>query len=756
MRIVGYTNTLCVAPDELLEVMVSATSGRVDAQLVRLTHTDLHPDGPGRRETPVDSSLDGSYGAGPQALSRGSYIVLPAMGRPWTANALTMHLFMYPTALGGRPRTIVSCADGVPGGWVLSLDAEARLQVELHEPSGAVRRVRSRGAVETQTWFAVSFTAEPRSGVFVADVRHLQRTGRRTRMVRRADLGVSGTADLTGVPGLVADLFVGARVPGGNEPALGFDGKVGEPSVYDSVLSAAELGELDLGPAASGVAEPVAAWDFGSVPEGRRVMDKGPGARHGHTVNLPARGVPGPFWDHEIADHRTAPGQFGAIHLHSDDLDDAGWQPTIDWRVPDLPSGAYAVRLTDDALGEDRVPFFIRPRRGRPTSDVLFIAPTFSYLAYANEHCLEDEGLRASFVESIGSIDYPKQPEDEYIIDNRLHSLYDRHADGSGVCYSSWRRPLLSMRPGYRWAPLALGAGGAHQLNADLHILDWLRARGLGHDVVTDVELHREGLELLEPYRVVLTGSHPEYVSMAMLDALLGFRDGGGRIMYLGGNGFYWVTALEETEGHTVEVRRWGPATRAWEVEPGAWHLSTSGEPGGIWRMRGLAPQQLTGVGFAAQGYGIGRPYRRTGASHDPRAEFVFAGLEDATTIGDHPNLVCGHGAAGVEVDRADTSLGTPRHALVLASAGGFTDHFQHAIEEVLVADSAQGGSKNDKVRADMVFFECENGGAVFSVGSIAWSGSLAHNGYVNDVSLVTENVLRRFLNPRPFQVPSG
>ncbi|TDD70734.1 hypothetical protein E1262_08790 [Jiangella aurantiaca] len=754
MRVVGYTNTPCVAPGELLEVMVSTTTGRVNAQLVRLAHADSHAESPGHQEVPVDCSLNASYKAEPQALVRGSYVVLPAKRRPWTSNSLTVHLFMYPTTCDGRSRTIVSCGAGTPGGWALELDADARLQLELHEPGGAVRRMRSSGAIEAEMWFAVSFTAESSSGVFAAGARHLRRTGRRTSVVHRADLNISGTADLTGIPGTVADLLIGARDSGGSHMAHGFDGKVGNPSIHDVVLRAEELTELDLGRVPSTVTNPVAAWDFGSEPQARRVLDTGPGGRHGHTINLPARGVPGPFWDHEVADHRVAPDQFGAIHLHSDDLDDARWQPVIEWTVPDLPSGAYALRLTDEAIGEDRIPLFIRPRHGRPTSDVLFIAPVFSYLAYANEHCLEDEDLRASFVESVGSIDYPKQPEDEYIIDNRLHSLYDRHADGSGVCYSSWRRPLLSLRPGYRWTPLALGRGGAHQLNADLYILDWLRARGFSYDVVTDVELHREGLELLEPYRVVLTGSHPEYVSMAMLDALLGFRDGGGRIMYLGGNGFYWVTALEEIEGHTIEVRRWGPATRAWEVEPGAWHLSTTGELGGIWRMRGLAPQELTGVGFTAQGYGLGRPYRRTDASHDPRVDFVFAGLE-GTTIGDHPNLVCGHGAAGVEIDRADTSLGTPEHALVLASAAGFTDHFQHAIEEVMVADSAQGGSQNDKVRADMVFFESDNGGAVFSVGSIAWSGSLAHNGYVNDVSRITENVLRRFLDPRPFSVPS-
>ena len=67
-------------------------------------------------------------------------------------------------------------------------------------------------------------------------------------------------------------------------------------------------------------------------------------------------------------------------------------------------------------------------------------------------------------------------------------------------------------------------------------------------------------------------------------------------------------------------------------------------------------------------------------------------------------------------------------------------------VEEVEASDSKQGGSENPQVRADMVYFEGPNGGAVFSVGSITWCGSLSHNGYRNNVSRITENVLRAFV----------
>src|SRR4030095_7617139 len=102
------------------------------------------------------------------------------------------------------------------------------------------------------------------------------------------------------------------------------------------------------------------------------------------------------------------------------------------------------------------------------------------------------------------------------------------------------------------------------------------------------------------------------------------------------------------------------------------------------------------------------------------------------------------------ELDRADPLLGTPPNALVLASSEGHTDLYLVVCEEILVNEPHLTGSQSELVRADLVFFEMPAGGAVFSTGSIAWIGSLSHTRYENNVSRITENVLRRFIDPRP------
>ena len=69
--------------------------------------------------------------------------------------------------------------------------------------------------------------------------------------------------------------------------------------------------------------------------------------------------------------------------------------------------------------------------------------------------------------------------------------------------------------------------------NADTHITDWLDALGIEHDVITDEILHEEGLPLLSGYRAVMTGSHPEYLSIPMWTAVRDYLDDGGRLMYM-------------------------------------------------------------------------------------------------------------------------------------------------------------------------------------------------------------------------------
>ena len=137
--------------------------------------------------------------------------------------------------------------------------------------------------------------------------------------------------------------------------------------------------------------------------------------------------------------------------------------------------------------------------------------------------------------------------------------------------------------------------------------------------------------------------------------------------------------------------------------------------------------------------------YRRTPASHDPAHDWIFDGV-DGDAFGDY-GLYMG-GAAGYEIDRHDPAFGSPEEAVVLATSQGLhPPSYLLVVEDMEATIPAITGPESDRVRADVVYLPYPAGGAVFSVGSCSWCGSLSTNGYQNDVARITKNVLRRFLD---------
>lgn len=437
-----------------------------------------------------------------------------------------------------------------------------------------------------------------------------------------------------------------------------------------------------------------------------------------------------------------APHEYGALWFHADSLDDCRWEPTTTWRVPDdLRSGAYALEVTFNGTA-DQIPFFVVPRQDQKPAPIALLLPTFSYLAYANSQVMQNAPVGQTIMGVISVL------ED---IDLELHesrgeyglSTYDHHLDGRGVAYSSWRRPILNLRPRYRHE-----FGSVWQFPADLHLIDWLDELRFDYDVITDHDLAAEGADLLNRYNAVITGTHPEYYSGGMLDAWEEFLATGGRGMYLAGNGFYWITSQHPDKPWMIEVRKGEQGDQAWRARPGELFHSTTGERGGLWRMRARAPQKLFGTGFIAHGLDRSTGYYQLPDARDQRTSWITAGIDDSEIIGNF-GLVNG-GASGLEVDCVDYALGTPPNAQLLASSRGHSLNAQLVPEEQMFAHAGSNGVEDPTIRADIVYFTTKAGGAMFSTSSMAWCGSLSHNDYDNNVSTMTANVLRRFADPQP------
>jgi N,N-dimethylformamidase len=380
------------------------------------------------------------------------------------------------------------------------------------------------------------------------------------------------------------------------------------------------------------------------------------------------------------------------------------------------PSGVYAFEVLTTS-GTERIPFFVRP--ARPIARLVFLVPTATYVAYADEYLPADT--------------YPWGCTDRghcFAQDNELRSLYDVHGDGSGVTLSTWRRPKATVRDDYRY-PLS---NSPHLLPVDLQLLRFLHGRGIDIDVLTDHELHAEGSEALVGYSGILTGSHPEYWSMRMMLALDEYLAWGGNLAYLGGNGFYLAVAMD---GAAMELRR-DPADSIWGSPTGERTMALDGEQGGYWASLGRPPQTLVGSTFVMMGFGPSRSYRRLAASHGDEWAWVFEGVGDQA-IGDSGEVL--GGAAGYEVDAVVEHEVAPPSLARLATADGFDPSFQVRDALAVTLNVSELASLR---RADVTAYRHAGGGLVFSVGSVAWCGSLPSAGSHNAVGTITSNIARR------------
>lgn len=748
-RIVGYADQLSVRPGETLRFMVSCehhTSYRVE--IVRLISGDLHPDGLGFIEHPIETGVTGTYPGRHQDLFAGSYAIVEDSNAFDRLTDFTVQAMIWPTKPGKARQVILGrWSNATRSGFALVLDEDGALALEIGDGT-SVARVSTEVPLIAREWafVAASYDAASRQ------VRLYQEP---SASIGRCPEPIVHDAAVPMAPSAASPPFMIAACEADRDDSRmiagdHFNGKIDGPRVASAVLTRADMEALktrrsDFPPAV------LAAWDFARDMETDRIVDASAFRRDGWLVNLPTRAMKGHNWTGDIYDWKEAPEQYGAIHFHDDDLYDAGWEADFALVVPaELRSGVYAAKLT--AVGEtEYVPFIVQPPRGTSTAAAVVLLPTASYMAYANERAgLEGGGRLHAFANHLIALG----AEDLWLNDHPEvgGSLYDRHSDGSGVCYSSRLRPILNLRPGITSSWIGSAGTAPWQFNADLALISWLEARGISYDVTTDEDLHRDGLGLLERYRVVMTGSHPEYYSRDMYDALTAYLGRGGRLMYLGGNGFYWRIAYHQSLPGVIELRRAEDGIRDWVAEGGEYYHSFTGEYGGMWSRMGRPIHALAGIGMAGQGFDVSSYYQRKQDSYDPRAAFIFSGVDDEI-IGNFGTV--GGGAAGIELDRYDRAQGSPPHALILASSEDHSDTYFPPPDEIHNATAMMDGRQNPDVRADLVFFETPSGGALFSTGSISWIGSLTYNACDNNVSRITENVLQRFTDPAPFRYPS-
>ena len=377
LPITGYLDRLSCRPGEALAAKVSVRDGtpyRVTLQ--RLICADPNPAGPGRQVEDLAAVFTRDIAGRRQPIARGSHAAIPAgPDRPRTV-ACTW------SALVAPGRTDADQA-------VLS-EADATCSVVLGVgPHGTFARlggltVHTGSPLQPKHWYRVWLSADPATGAMVVG---------QTRLEDEATAIGTATA-----PDLV--LPSGGRVLiAAEEAGAHFTGKIEDPAIF--------AGFSDTPPEGLPV---LARWDFARDIAGLTVTDIGPSACHGAVVNLPCRGMVGATWTGRETCWRHAPEDYAAIHFHADDLNDCGWQTDFTFAAPaGLRSGCYMLHL-ECAAGEDWLPFYVLPPRHGPSAPIVFLASTFTYIAYANHARGNTDMAFRARVADWGA--YPHNPDD--------------------------------------------------------------------------------------------------------------------------------------------------------------------------------------------------------------------------------------------------------------------------------------------------------------------------------------------------------
>lgn len=200
----------------------------------------------------------------------------------------------------------------------------------------------------------------------------------------------------------------------------------------------------------------------------------------------------------------------------------------------------------------------------------------------------------------------------------------------------------------------------------DLYFLHWLQQTGKQVDVLSQAELDavRDPAELRRAYDLLVFPGHHEYVTAAEYDAVEGFRDRGGSLVFLSANNFFW--RIDVRGNVMTRVAQWRDLGRPESALLGVQYIGNDdGEHRGAWLVR-----------------------------TSPAGRWLFAGTGSVT--GDR------FSNAGIEIDHT-------------------TSHSPHGTQVVAEIPNLLGAG----MTAQMSYYETKNGAKVFAAGAFTLAGSI-------------------------------
>ncbi|HEY0419103.1 MAG TPA: N,N-dimethylformamidase, partial [Acetobacteraceae bacterium] len=203
-QLTGYCDRWSVKPGERIEFRISSAGGRPFVlRVVRHLCADPNPEGPGYREIPMPSPIDGEHAGAEHGAWLGSFGHVPALAAD-LSGGISLAATIWPTTPGKGRQGIVALR---AGGWTLALGIGpgGGAMLEAAGPDGVVR-AEAPVPLRARRWYDLVGTLDAAGRLHVT-----QRP--------RAPLGDRGEALATGAeapPAGPASVFLAAMPPDGS------------------------------------------------------------------------------------------------------------------------------------------------------------------------------------------------------------------------------------------------------------------------------------------------------------------------------------------------------------------------------------------------------------------------------------------------------------------------------------------------------------------------------------------------------------
>jgi hypothetical protein len=229
------------------------------------------------------------------------------------------------------------------------------------------------------------------------------------------------------------------------------------------------------------------------------------------------------------------------------------------------------------------------------------------------------------------------------------------------------------------------GFASNHLTAAEIWLLSWIEREGYDYEVCSDADLHSARVDLSN-YKALILSTHPEYWSQVMAQRVNEYLDGGGCMLYLGGNAaFRSVEYSNDASAMTTGADESHWCANAWPQGP--------------------MPRSFLGVAYdvtADGNYPSRCGYVVADANHRFFAGTGVSNGDIFATTGRN-----GGGACGWEVDCASPAFVGGPSALGVKILG----------QGQLVTNAGY--------RGDIAYYDASGGGFALAIGSITVTGAL-------------------------------